>query len=105
MKWLRFLMLFPLALGITFSHAYGAEDVAKGKAFFTDPEFAGGSAGKSCNSCHPDGKGAAKAADKKDVREIINQCIVNALHGKAIGPNSDEMDDLVDYLKSVKGKE
>ena len=84
MKWLRYLMFFLFALGTTFSQAYGAEDVAKGKAFFTDPEFAGGSTGKSCNSCHPDGKGAAKAADNKDVRKIINKCILNALHARLL---------------------
>jgi mono/diheme cytochrome c family protein len=105
MKKLRLLMFFLFALGLELPYAFGAGDAAKGKALFMNPEFAGSTTGKSCSSCHPDGQGAGKAADKKDVRDIINACIVNALHGKAIPPNSIEMNDVVAYLKSVKGKQ
>jgi hypothetical protein len=34
---------------------------------FNDPKFGGGTAGVSCNSCHLDGRGLEKAADKKDL--------------------------------------
>ena len=105
MKNLRFLMFFLFALGLALPYAFGAGDAAKGKTLFMNPEFAGSTTRKSCSSCHPDGQGAGKAADKKDVRDIINACIVNALHGKAIPPNSTEMDDVVAYLKFVRGKQ
>ena len=91
-----------LAVLWTWSFAFAAGDAAMGKFLFDNPTFAGGTAGRSCSSCHPDGKNAAKAADKKDIRKTINSCIVNALHGKAIDPRSSEMDDMVAYLKSVK---
>jgi mono/diheme cytochrome c family protein len=105
MKVIRLLMFSLLGLGLASSYAFGSGDAAKGKVLFTDPKFAGGTTGKSCSSCHPDGKGAAKAGDNKEVRKIINGCIVKALQGKAILPDSAEMDDLVAYLKSVMGKE
>ena len=92
--------LFAVLLAWSFAGAAG--DAARGKLFFDDPKFAGGTTGKSCSSCHPDAKGAAKAADKTDIRETINSCIVNALHGMAIDPRSSEMDDMVAYLKSAK---
>ncbi len=105
MKVLRLLMFSLIGLGLAFSYAFGSGDAEKGKVLFTDPKLAGGTTGKSCSSCHPDGQGAAKAGDKKEVRKIINACIVKALKGKAVPLNSAEMDDLVAYLKSVKGKE
>ena len=95
-------MFSLLAVLLAWSFASAAGDAARGKMFFDDPKFAGATAGKSCSSCHPDAKGAAKAADKTGIRETINACIVNALHGKAIDPQSSEMDDMVAYLKSVK---
>ena len=97
-------MFSLLAVLLIWSLASAAGDAAKGKKLFDDLKFAGGTAGKSCGSCHPDGKGAAKAADKTNLRQIINSCIVNALHGKAIDPRSAEMDDMVAYLKSAKEK-
>ena len=102
MKVLTVSMFSLLALLLVWSLACAAGDAAMGKFLFNNPTFAGGTAGKSCSSCHPDGKGAAKAADKTDLRKTINSCIVNALHGKAIDPHSSEMDDMVAYLKSVK---
>ena len=104
MKVVTVSMFSLLALLLAWSLACAAGDAAKGKKLFDDPKFAGGTAGRSCSSCHPDGKGAAKAADKADLRKTINSCIVNALHGKAIDPRSSEMDDMVAYLKSVKEK-
>jgi mono/diheme cytochrome c family protein len=102
MKVLTVSMCFLLAVLLVWSFAFAAGDAAKGKILFDDPEFAGGTAGQSCSSCHPEGKGAAKAADKKDLRKTINSCIVNALRGKAIDPGSSEMDDMVAYLKSIR---
>ena len=88
-----------------FTPAFGEGDADKGKALFNDPQFADGKAGIFCNTCHPEGKKAAKGADKKELRKIINACIINALQGKPIDPISSQMDDLVVYLKSVKANE
>jgi cytochrome c peroxidase len=87
-----------------FALALAAGNTEKGKALFSDPKFGGGTAGMSCNSCHQDGKGLEKAADRKDLEKMVNACIKNALKGKGIDPKSAEMADIVAYLKSLKGK-
>ncbi|MBI5676295.1 MAG: hypothetical protein HZC48_10815 [Nitrospirae bacterium] len=88
--------------------------MAKGKALFNDPKLGGATSGKSCNTCHPDGKGVEMAADKKEfnimgkkqnsLEEAVNFCIENAIKGKAIDPASNQMKDIVAYIKSLKGK-
>ena len=104
MKSLKITMLCMISLSLIFSLAIAAGDMEKGKALFNDPKFGGGTAGVSCNSCHPDGKGLEKAADKKDLEKFINACIKNALKGKGIDTKSAEMADIVAYIKSLKGK-
>jgi len=104
MKGLRIAVLCMVSLVLIFSLAIAAGDVEKGKTLFKDPKFGGGTAGVSCNSCHPDGKGLEKAADMKGLRKQVNACIQNALKGKGIDPKSAEMADMVAYLKSLKGK-
>jgi len=103
MKGLKIAMLCVISSGLIFSLAIAA-NVEKGKALFNDPKFGGGTAGMSCNSCHPDGKGLEKAGDRKDLEKQVNSCIMNALKGKGIDPKSAEMADIVAYLKSLKGK-
>jgi len=112
MRFIKITLLSLIALGLIFSYAFAAVDTAKGKALFNDVKFAGGTAGKSCNSCHPEGKGLEKAADKKqfnlggkmqkNLEEAINVCIVMANKGKAIDVKSDQMKELVAYIKSLK---
>jgi len=104
MKGLRIAVFCMVSLFFVFSLAIAAGDAEKGKALFKDPKFGGGTAGVSCNSCHPDGKGLEKAADMKGLKKQVNACIQNALKGKGIDPKSGEMADIVAYLKSLKGK-
>jgi len=104
MKGLKITMVSMISVILIFSLAIAAGDMEKGKALFKDPKFGGGTAGMSCNSCHPDGKGLEKAADMKGLEKQVNACIKNALKGKGIDPKSAEMADIVAYLKSLKGK-
>ena len=104
MKGLKIVMLSMISLNLIFSLAIAAGELEKGKALFNDPKFGGGTVGVSCNSCHPDGKGLEKAADKKDLEKFVNGCIKNALKGKGIDTKSTEMADMVTYIKSLKGK-
>jgi cytochrome c len=113
MKVLKEALLSVLVLSLIFSFAFAAGDVEKGKALFNDPKFAGGTAEKSCNSCHPDGKGLEKSGMKKEfnimgekqmsLEEAVNLCIVNANKGKAIDSKSEDMINIVTYIKSLKG--
>lgn len=116
MKALKIALFSMIVLGLIFSFAFAAGDVAKGKALFNDPKFAGGTSGNSCNTCHPDGKGLEKsgAKDKKEwknpagiwtsIEDASNVCIIMANKGKAIDPKSDEMKNLIAYIKSLGKK-
>ena len=115
MNLLKITLLSLIAVGLVFSFAFATGDMAKGKALFNDPKLAGGTAGKSCNSCHPDGKGLENAGIKKKefnlagkkqtgLKEAINTCIENALKGKALDRKSQEMKDLAAYIKSFEKK-
>ncbi len=114
MKILKIALLSIMALGLVISFAFAA-DVARGKALFNDVKFAGGTAGKSCNSCHPNGKGLENSGEKREfsimgkkqmgLEEAVNFCIVNANKGKAIEPKSEQMKNIVAYIKSLKPTE
>ncbi len=103
MKILKLVLFSVISLSLIFSLT-AAANVEKGKALFNDPKLGGGTAGLSCNSCHPDGKGLEKAADKKDtdLEKMVNLCIKNALKGNGIDTRSADMADLISYIKSVK---
>ncbi len=104
MKGLKIATLLFIFLGLTFSLAIGAGNVEKGKALFNDPKLGGGTSGRSCNSCHSDGKGLEKAGEIKGLEKQINACIKGPLKGKGIDPKSADMGDLIAYLKSLRGK-
>jgi cytochrome c len=114
MKILKISIFSVITLALVFSFAFAAGSVEKGKALFNDPKFAGGTAEKSCASCYPDGQGLEKAGMKKQwktpagpaktLEEAVNLCVVNALKGKALDPMSQEMKDIVAYIKSVGKK-
>jgi cytochrome c553 len=104
MKGLRIAIFVMTSFGLMFALAIASGNVERGKALFNNPTLGGGTAEVSCNSCHPDGKGLEKAADRKDLRRQVNACIKNALKGKGIDIKSVEMGDLVAYIKSLKGK-
>jgi len=124
-KILKFVIFSILLIGIVFAYkmgetkqseapSYGSMtvDIEKGKALFNDKNFGNGTAGKSCNSCHPRGKGVEAAGQKKEfnimgkkqnsLEEAVNFCIVNALKGTAIDTNDQDMKDIVSYIKSLK---
>jgi cytochrome c553 len=104
MRGLSIAVFVMISLSLMLTLALAAGDAMKGKVLFNDPKFGGGTVGMSCNSCHPDGKGVEKAADRKDLKKQVNACIKNALKGKGIDTKSTEMADMVTYIKSLKGK-
>jgi cytochrome c5 len=86
----------------------------RGKTLFNDQKLGNGTAGKSCNTCHPDGKGLEGVGSKKEwknpggtfksLEEAVNVCIEMALKGKALDVKSDQMKDMISYLNSLKPK-
>lgn len=76
---------------------------ALGEKLFNDSSIGGTSNSKTCNTCHPNGKGLEKAGSNPKIATIINKCIAGALGGKQIAVDSVEMQSLILYIKSVKG--
>ena len=104
MKNWKFFLFAALAALVCVGLAVAAEQASidKGKALFNDPKL--GTSGKSCNTCHPDGKGLEKAGSKPDLESTINGCISVSLKGTAIDPKSLEMQSMVLYIKSFSAK-
>jgi cytochrome c len=104
------LLVFVLSFSCAFANQQTAEE--RGKALFNDPSFAGGI--KSCNKCHPNGRGLEEAGSKtkfnimgeeqNSLEEAINICIVNANKGNAIDVDSSEMQDMISYIRSLEQK-
>ncbi len=113
MKLIRMVLLVTSALVVMVSLVLAQGTVEKGKALFNDPKAFSAPGEKSCSSCHPDGKGLEKAGapGRKDwtnpggkwlsLEDANNVCIMMANKGKTIDPRSDEMKDLVAYMKSL----
>ncbi|MCI4626375.1 MAG: hypothetical protein L3V56_10495 [Candidatus Magnetoovum sp. WYHC-5] len=88
-----------------------AQNVENGKKLFNDPSFGSSTNDKSCNSCHPNGKGLEQSGKKEKIiimgkelhslEEAVNMCIEGPLSGKAIKIDSQEMKDIVAYIKSL----
>ena len=75
-------------------------DVEQGKMLFNDPTLGESMNDKSCSSCHAGGKGLGNVSG--NVAETINKCIENALDGKGLDMDSQEMKNIVAYVKSFK---
>jgi mono/diheme cytochrome c family protein len=93
-----------LAMTATAALATEGPSVTMGKALFASTEL--GSNGKSCASCHPDGKGLAEtgAYDDLMLKEMINFCIRDALKGKMFALESQELDSMLSYLRTLPQK-
>ena len=114
MKGLRFFVLSAVISGMLCSTTFAGKHLPeeRGKALFNDPKFAGGI--RSCNSCHPNGKGLEEAGKKKEFRvmgktlrsleDVVNLCIEMGNKGKPIDVKSSEMADIVAYIKSLAKK-
>lgn len=93
------LLLIGSSLALAMQHEATTE---KGKGLFNDTRL--GTSGKSCGSCHPDGKGMEKVNASANLPAMINTCITRPLKGTALDEKSVEMESLVLYIKSLGKK-
>lgn len=99
-------LLCACAVVLAGSVALAADDVSveRGRELFSSSAL--GKSGKSCFSCHPGGKklemAAASESDER-LTGMINNCIVQVLKGKAIDPESGEMQSLLMYIRTFGG--
>ncbi len=114
MKEKMFILATALVMAGTLSLTYAA-DIDKGKALFESPTLGGGTSGKSCQTCHPDGKGLGNdlfdrqnltimSMNKNSIEEVVNVCIENPMKGSALDPEGEEMQDLIAYMETLVDK-
>ncbi len=91
-------ILFFLALP-SLTVAVEGPTLELGKTLFESNEL--GTAERSCNNCHPDGKGLDKTGQSDDatIKERINRCIRNAQGGEVLDAGSQEMEALLNYVR------
>jgi cytochrome c2 len=78
---------------------------AMGKKLFNDPSLGGSGNTRSCNTCHPGGKGLKDAGSNPDLAAVINRCISGPLGGKTITEDSIRMQSLILYIRSLEGRQ
>ena len=112
MKILKLLLPALMVLGLSFSTAWAAGQLAtqRGEAIFNDPDFAGIST--SCSSCHHNGQGLKKVGEKTgfnilgeteaSLEDAVNYCIAIFGNGQAIDVDSPKMKDLTAYIKTLR---
>lgn len=94
-----------------FIPAQGQGDLKNGRLLFRDEALGGSTNDKSCRSCHKNESELAGSASKnydslfgyitRDVEEVINLCIILPLKGKPYAKDSQEMADILAYLRSI----
>ncbi|MDY0213217.1 MAG: cytochrome C [Desulfuromonadaceae bacterium] len=96
-----FLLLCVAALSANPVLAADKASTDRGKELFNSTEL--GTNGKSCASCHAEGKGLEKSAahDDAKLKKITNLCISQALKGHPLSTGSSDMASLVMYMKSL----
>jgi cytochrome c len=114
MKTKRSLLVAGIAVLCLTAFAFAGSEpsVEGGEKLFNDSAL--GTSGKSCASCHPDGKGMAAAAGRTEwklggntftaLEDVVNTCLTGPLKGKALDAKSVEMQSIVQYIKSFDGK-
>lgn len=95
------LTLAMWAFLLSLALAAGPPSLERGKELFNSTTL--GTNGKSCASCHARGRKLENVAgyDRKRLEEIVNQCIVNSLNGRALAPDSPDLSSLVAYVKTL----
>lgn len=83
---------------VTFAAETGS--IARGKELFNSTKL--GTNGKSCATCHPEGKRLEEVSSlgEDQLIAIVNRCIKAPLAGTPLPPDSADMKSLVLYLKT-----
>lgn len=85
----------------TVATAKDTPSAEQGKKLFNSTSL--GTNGKSCATCHPNGKRLDYIADhnEKTLQTLVNGCIVKALKGKSFSDDSPELGSIVMYLNTL----
>ena len=110
-----FLATVCIVVCMTATSASGAADLANGKALYENPALGGGRTGKTCKTCHEDGRDLSPGLlAKKDfqvmgikmqrLEDVVNFCIEVTLRGEGVDPKGRDMADLIGYLDYLANK-
>lgn len=101
---MRISILVVLMLMLPFVASAGEKSVS-GEKLFQNASL--GTTGKSCSSCHPQGKGLTQVGDYDDaiLQEFVNFCIRDAMKGKMLPEGSEELRVLALYLRNFQKSE
>jgi cytochrome c peroxidase len=94
-------LLCTLAVTASLAIAVDTPSLEQGRELFNSVKL--GTNGKSCSTCHPDGRGLGDAGgyDTARLGKIINQCIDKSLKGTALPLESPELQSLIMYVQSL----
>ena len=87
------------------AYAIEAPSLSLGKTLFESEEL--GTKGRSCTTCHQNGKGLDMVGDFNDteLKDIINACLRDALGADTISLESQEMNALVGFVRMYQKKQ
>lgn len=97
--YLRFLL--ALILFLPGSSDAGQSSVELGMLLFHDPALGGSRNEKSCNTCHPDGRGLERATRRSNMTEIIKSCILGPMDGNRVDARRIDLRSLKMYIESL----
>jgi len=102
MRYIAIPVILLLCTSCLTASAIEAPSLSLGKSIFESTQL--GTSGRSCDNCHPQGKGLDKVADFNDLelKDIINACIRDAQKGQTISPESQEMNALLGYVRTFQ---
>lgn len=85
-------------------YAIEAPSLSLGQTLFESEQL--GTRDKSCQTCHAQGKGLEMIGDFNDeeLKDIINACLRDAMGGKIISVESQEMEALHAYVRTFQKK-
>ena len=95
------IILCALTMIASLAAAVDVPSIERGKELFNSTSL--GTNGKSCASCHLDGRGLDEVAnrDEATLAGIVNGCITGPLRGKAFSSGSSNLKSLVMYIKTL----
>ncbi|MBW2476281.1 MAG: cytochrome C [Deltaproteobacteria bacterium] len=102
MRYLKLICFFSAVFIATAINAIESPSLDLGKSLFEATEL--GTKQRSCATCHAEGKGLEMISDFSDqeLKDIVNACIRDALDGKMLAIDSQEMDALTGYIRSFQ---
>lgn len=93
--WVAVLCLFPGAASA------GQSSVELGMLLFHDPALGGSRNEKSCNTCHPEGRGLERATRKSNMTEVVKSCILGPMDGNRVDARRVDLRSLKMYIESL----